>query len=891
MPALLGVSIFLLFRGAFEEFFLSTIGEYVFSPVTPNASTHLAFVVILIFCGWRFFRKFQRRYIPSRRVTSLILAITIICTIYRLLEDDWDLSWEWWSFGESDEEGLRYLDAIFLVAFFQMLLWVQAKTDWLLTIKVVKKAVREFERNTQDKRNESVTREEGFFCDEPLNDSSEGYNDDHFGYNKYASKVADQIIKTESLKSFAIGISGNWGSGKTSFINLMKRAMNNMECLVIDFEPWNSQSPQAIIQDFFDTLRSNLVPYHGSVGNEIEHYAEKLIAIDENSVTKSFKHFLNINSDASSEEYAQRIEESIREVDKRIVVFIDDCDRLNRDEIFEVLRLIRNTANFPKTYFIVGYDRNYLLETLSNLNNSHLYLEKIFQSEISLPTLEKDLPFEHLKELLLEIKGIDIDETELLFSHSFPYLRHALLYCLKSYRDSKRLANNILLNYMPLSEHMKLHDSLVVEALRLKHPEVINLLATQSGSFLFSSGNVNYLESYVLSLKSGNPMNPEKDEHPSEAKDSALHVYLMDRLAEFRIDEFQALKISEVLKNLFKSWQVGVSEKNNDHLSVTNPHRFDLYFRYSLGASNLSEPDFIEAREEGFDSMKEKIELWARRGVSWELAKRFMIIKHYSSKKDFETVMKGTVYTSQQLLKYDGGRVSEKWALSGTLNDELIGILRDSENKIRSTFYSDRNQYGQFIKSLLSNSKDFDSQLLMNLLAKARKPSLNEKFPLSNEILMDISIDHFRNLTQKLKGYDKRFWDWCYLLENYKPKHLSNGAMRTVSFFDDRAKKEIQSFILNNLSADMLAGFIQNEPRNKETYRLQGFIEKWFDSYKDFDDKVCKRIDAEHHDPEFDQFKEFLGGLSIEGYDKPIYWDKFSGKLCKALEDQDKLKS
>ena len=88
----------------------------------------------------------------------------------------------------------------------------------------------------------------------------------------------------------------------------------------------------------------------------------------------------------------------------------------------------------------------------------------------------------------------------------------------------------------------------------------------------------------------------------------------------------------------------------------------------------------------------------------------------------------------------------------------------------------------------------------------------------------------------------------------------------------------------------MLVGLIQNEPRNKETYRLQSFIEKWFDSFKDFDDKVCKRIDAEYHDPEFDQFKEFLGGLSFEGYYKPIYWDQFSGKLRKALEDQGKLR-
>lgn len=59
----------------------------------------------------------------------------------------------------------------------------------------------------------------------------------------------------------------------------------------------------------------------------------------------------------------------------------------------EVLSLIRNSANFSNTIFIVAYDRNYLVSALEKVNNyhPHAYLEKIFQLELPLPQFERDI--------------------------------------------------------------------------------------------------------------------------------------------------------------------------------------------------------------------------------------------------------------------------------------------------------------------------------------------------------------------------------------------------------------------------------------------------------------------------------------------------------------------
>ena len=84
-------------------------------------------------------------------------------------------------------------------------------------------------------------------------------------------------------------------------------------------------------------------------------------------------------------------------------MFIDDIDRLDKHEIIEVVRLIRNTANFHNTFFLVAYDRDYVINALGHLNehNHHQFLEKIFQMELNLPAYDKSILTKELYNRLL----------------------------------------------------------------------------------------------------------------------------------------------------------------------------------------------------------------------------------------------------------------------------------------------------------------------------------------------------------------------------------------------------------------------------------------------------------------------------------------------------------
>ena len=210
--------------------------------------------------------------------------------------------------------------------------------------------------------------------------------------------VCESAYKTLELcfykeGSFTFSITGIWGSGKTTFINILKEqysSKNNSAKSIIIFEPWKSDTSDSIVKGFFAMLRDELSNYIPNISSTIDQYVELLLDEESGKPLKIIGKSLHgiFNEDKNPYEL---IKEILERTKHKTVVFIDDIDRLNAAEIKEVLRLIRNTANFPYIQFIVAYDKNYVCETLKNngINTPDRYLEKFFNVEMSLPKSEE----------------------------------------------------------------------------------------------------------------------------------------------------------------------------------------------------------------------------------------------------------------------------------------------------------------------------------------------------------------------------------------------------------------------------------------------------------------------------------------------------------------------
>lgn len=205
---------------------------------------------------------------------------------------------------------------------------------------------------------------------------------------QYADHIVGKLREVNnSSESFAIVIYSPWGTGKSTFLNGIRERLERFQENVLEFNPWNSQTPQQVVSDFLGILVSCISKYDSSLAKPIVKYSEMLEVVD---VPKPFAYVSSLLSqhDESLSELKDHIIESLKRIQVPLYVLIDDLDRMNKEEVFAVVRLIRNTANFPYLKFVVACDYDYI----KKLEIDTKYLEKIFMAEFHLPAIYAELP-------------------------------------------------------------------------------------------------------------------------------------------------------------------------------------------------------------------------------------------------------------------------------------------------------------------------------------------------------------------------------------------------------------------------------------------------------------------------------------------------------------------
>lgn len=295
---------------------------------------------------------------------------------------------------------------------------------------------------------------------------------DVLGFANFAERIAREVKNVSSSESVVFGINGEWGEGKTSMINLIRQQLEDEKYMVVDFHPWKTNSGKAMNQLFFDALKDGLKNKIWGINWQIDRYADALLQLDKTGISKTiWQIFFQPDS---VEKQKEKLAESMKLLDKNLVVVVDDLDRLAKNEIADVLKLMRDTANFPNLVFLAAYDRAYLDEAIkSEINpyNFKNYMDKIvlWEAPIYRPQSRRylDVLFSTLKEKKDIIPESDIDKlifatsktvqslkeedrrknvnTEKQEHTKTPYEIHSTIFT--NLRDVKRFCNYLIFNY------------------------------------------------------------------------------------------------------------------------------------------------------------------------------------------------------------------------------------------------------------------------------------------------------------------------------------------------------------------------------------------------------------------------------------------------------------
>ena len=177
------------------------------------------------------------------------------------------------------------------------------------------------------------------------------YEDDEFVRAPFAQSIANSICARTESTSLVIGLYGEWGFGKTTVLNYLAQELGKKEnVIVVPFNPWRFPDETSLTINFFECLADALQRRLKSLGAEVGKLLKKLgrllpsvgvgvgVGVElEVNVSKPVEGIGEFLSDTNLEKQKERIDEILTQEQKRVVVFLDDIDRLAKPEIQTLL--------------------------------------------------------------------------------------------------------------------------------------------------------------------------------------------------------------------------------------------------------------------------------------------------------------------------------------------------------------------------------------------------------------------------------------------------------------------------------------------------------------------------------------------------------------------------
>ena len=228
-----------------------------------------------------------------------------------------------------------------------------------------------------------------FFIDAPT--TNDGYNRD-FLFRTLLDKVLstfDSHYFVETPNSFTILLSESFGIGKTSFLCQMKKAIRRGEyqkkIIYVEFRPWLCEKTETMITEFFSALHQELNRHFILPTGMFSSYLSLLVE----KVPDSYYSFMlkSLYKKKTLTTEHDRIMTFLKQIDRPIVISIDDVDRLHDDEVKLMLNLIRDTADFPNLFYIIAADKKNLCLSLERLGIEapEVYMKKFINFECLFP--------------------------------------------------------------------------------------------------------------------------------------------------------------------------------------------------------------------------------------------------------------------------------------------------------------------------------------------------------------------------------------------------------------------------------------------------------------------------------------------------------------------------
>lgn len=805
---------FVGFYFCFEELFDSLCNVYllpILKYFTVSVMSIIVFALLFVWIVYNGCRKYKRRVLVSNKTIGFSIFIFFLWGKYRLCAD---------SAYSLFTSSLSYVDFIPLLV------------GGYIFLRLFRRAPKE--------GNDSS---DGFFIDEPITSSEE----DLLNRKIDAYDAAEKLLATKTENNaFTFGIVAPWGNGKTSFLYMMKEHIDAEfadDVVTISFHPWKYGKSSNLTYLFFEELSKALAPYSTIFSRDIIRYARTVSSI-ENPTMKFLGSILGCLVPQTVEEQYEDLKKKISNIQRKIVVFIDDIDRLGANEIEELFRLVRNTSNLPFMYFVMAYDKKYVVDTLKNMFPSHSlsYTEKILQEEFFLPIIKSN----ELKAVLREklsvfLNSEEMEQVDKLLNRELFNSIDVFSY-IGSLRDIKRFANALYLHLRKLHGEIDICDYIILEILRQQYPFVLELIVDRKKDILLLNNSGKYV---YFNGKNGPK---EKDDTLAKMyhfKGFDILGYIEENSEALSVPKAKIDSLKKLLDALWGEYRTYSSK------GINVPEYTQRYLYSSILDSEVSDVEFDKIWLSPFDEVKSTLK-------KWMVNKSYSLVEKVEKRK---VANKADTYKQLHMLFYIGS-IGHKYVPDFHVIIERIKMLKEMNVESHDYLAEDKEE---FLKCLYENG--INSFMLGFLSKLFCNGSFDDDFILSEDEVIKIQQDLFLQYIEADHPMSDVLDCWLDTSHDVWIADRNGGRHPKKMEHTEVSRKAMKDYAINHITEFVEYTISCSLPYTSRKYRINGIVlqiwESWDEYYKDVNSLCIQSSKLE-------EYKKFLEKIKGTNFASPV---------------------
>ncbi len=421
--------------------------------------------------------------------------------------------------------------------------------------------------------------------DRPINNVDE----DLLGRASFSRHLGEAIYNYKGKDSLVVAIYGKWGTGKTSVANMALQKIEELAVnderkpIIIRFAPWNYSDKDNLIGQFFSSLKAKIdsestKEFKKIIGKALRDYSDifefaSLIPV----VGGPLASLLKNNLKAKGKELAKpvdldtiknRLENALQEADQKIVILVDDIDRLSNSQIRDIFQLVKQVGDLPNIVYLLAMEREIVCRALAEVHSTdgNEYLEKIVQIPFEIPEINKTKLYETF---FVKLKA-EIDELSCNTQLNQPYWDRVFENCISPYlhtlRDVNRIINTFQFKYSILYEETSLEDMLALTTLEVMEPSLYKWIAENKDAVCGGA-----MHSFMSNYK-------ESGEYKRQYEEDFRRLGLDPEKAKRNIATIFPVFADDIG---FQFYEVIPINARQD-MRAAQPERFDLYFMFNM---------------------------------------------------------------------------------------------------------------------------------------------------------------------------------------------------------------------------------------------------------------------------------------------------------------------